>query len=546
MKPDSANVVEVHLRELEAKLGDIEQVMGEDVARPFRQLLRAYLTIIHVVQAKKASIGRLRRLLFGSRTERTRNVTGAQDASAESIGQSTEKAGSTTATRRRPNHGRTAANAYSGCERVVVTHKDLKAGGGCPSCLEGILYRLRDWALVIRLIGQPPVGGWRYELERLRCGTCGIVICAELPEEAGPNKYDPSVASVIANLRYGQGMPWNRIEKIQKEAGIPLPASVQWEQVHAGVGRGVGQVHQQLLWEAAQGDLVHNDDTHARILELSAKIKNDEPVHDQDPTRRGIFTSNVLSMAAGRPTISLFFTGAKHSGENLSDLLASRPAELPPPLQMCDALSRNMPAELRTIVANCLSHGRRNFCDVAAIFPAEVGHVLECLKEVYRIDAQAKQDNLSPDERLRLHQQQSAPVMDRLHAWLTLQLEERQVEPNAPLGHAIRYMLKHWSKLTLFLHVPGAPLDNNVCEQALKMSIRHRKNSLFYKTQLGARVGDIYMSIIHTCYHAVVDPVAYITALQRNHERVAKSPAAWLPWNYRQQLDAQPRHLDSG
>jgi transposase len=97
-------------------------------------------------------------------------------------------------------------------------------------------------------------------------------------------------------------------------------------------------------------------------------------------------------------------------------------------------------------------------------------------------------------------------------------------------------MLKHWDKLTLFLRVPGAPLDNNVCERALKMAIRHRKNSLFYKTLRGARVGDLYMSLIHTCYFAGVDPFHYLTELMRHEEQVKAEPAKWLPWNYRQQL----------
>ena len=57
-------------------------------------------------------------------------------------------------------------------------------------------------------------------------------------------------------------------------------------------------------------------------------------------------------------------------------------------------------------------------------------------------------------------------------------------------------MLNHWEKLTRFLHVPGAPLDNSIRERALKKAILHRKNALFYKTQRGARVGDMYMSLI--------------------------------------------------
>jgi hypothetical protein len=131
--------------------------------------------------------------------------------------------------------------------------------------------------------------------------------------------------------------------------------------------------------------------------------------------------------------------------------------------------------------------------------------------------------------------------MDQLHQWLQAQIDDKKVEPNSSLGAAIRYMLRHWDKLTLFLRVPGAPLDNSICEQALKMCIRHRHNSLFYKNLHGADVGDIYMSLIHTCYFAHADPFDYITQLQRHHRRVLSAPRDWLPWNYREQLTAPER-----
>lgn len=375
-------------------------------------------------------------------------------------------------------------------------------------------------------------------LERLRCGLCGKLEKAKLPEEAGPEKYDPTVASIVATLRYGQGMPWNRIQELQKSAGVPLPASVQWELVRDAVGRGPGHVYRWLLEEAAQGDLMHNDDTSMQILELTAKLKHHLPVHEDDPQRTGVFTTNILSVGPGRPIISLFFTGARHSGENLADVLARRRSELPLPMQMCDALSRNPPRDVKTILSNCLSHGRRKFYELVEIFPSQVRHVLRCLRIVYRVDGRAKRKELSPDERLRLHQARSGPVMRRLREWLQRQFDERLVEPNSSLGQSISYMLKHWEKLTLFLRVPGAPLDNNICERALKLAIRHRKNSLFYKTCRGAQVGDLYMSLIHTCFHAKVDPFDYLTQLQRHHERVAASPGEWLPWNYRQQLSS--------
>lgn len=417
----------------------------------------------------------------------------------------------------------------------MVTHEALAPGAPCPHCQAGTLYRQKDWAQVVRLIGRPLVGGWRYELERLRCGLCGKTETAPLPEQAGPDKYDPTVASMIATLRYGQGLPWNRIEQLQQAAGIPLPASVQWELVRDAMDRGVGEAYRQLLVDAAQGSLVHNDDTHMRILDLTAKLNNGEPMRDDRPERRGVFTTNILSMSADRPTIALFFTGPRHSGENLRDMLTKRVADLPPPIQMCDALSRNMPGDLQTILANCLSHGRRNFYELADAFPSEVRHVLEIFKQVYAIDAKAKLQGLSPEDRLQLHQQESRPLMDGLRRWLDEQFDERKVEPNSSLGKAIAYMRKHWEKLTLFLRVAGAPLDNNICERALKMAIRHRRNSLFYKTERGAKVGDAYMSLIHTCQHSHVDPFDYLTQLQRHHERVRASPADWMPWNYRLQ-----------
>ena len=111
----------------------------------------------------------------------------------------------------------------------------------------------------------------------------------------------------------------------------------------------------------------------------------------------------------------------------------------------------------------------------------------------------ARERGLSRVERLRFHQQQSKTVMDDLHQWLETQLKENKVEPNSGLGKAISYMLRHWRALTLFLREPGAPLDNNLVERALKKAILHRKNSLFYKTLNGAEVGDLYMSLIHTC-----------------------------------------------
>jgi transposase len=155
------------------------------------------------------------------------------------------------------------------------------------------------------------------------------------------------------------------------------------------------------------------------------------------------------------------------------------------------------------------------------------------LGKVYKNDADAKAQNLSDDQRLELHQNLSGPLMKDLRTWFEEQFEEKKVEPNSGLGQAIKYMCKHWDALTLFLRQPGAPLDNNICECALKKAILNRKNALFYKTERGARVGDLYMSLNHTCELCSVNPFDYLVALRDNSSEVKCQPEQWMPWNYK-------------
>jgi hypothetical protein len=148
----------------------------------------------------------------------------------------------------------------------------------------------------------------------------------------------------------------------------------------------------------------------------------------------------------------------------------------------------------------------------------------------------AREQALSAEDRLKLHREQSGPVMEQLHAWLEAQLAEKKTEPNSGLGKAITYLLRHWKGLTAFLRHAGAPLDNNICEQALKRAVLHRKNALFYKTLNGAQVGDLFMSLIHTCRLCDANSFDYMTELQRHAGELAANPAQWMPWNYRDTL----------
>ncbi|MEW6291004.1 MAG: transposase [Thermodesulfobacteriota bacterium] len=123
----------------------------------------------------------------------------------------------------------------------------------------------------------------------------------------------------------------------------------------------------------------------------------------------------------------------------------------------------------------------------------------ETLAEVYKHEKIARQKRMSDDSGLLYHQAESCPLMEELHVWLQTQFDEKKVEPNSSLGQAIKYMLKRWHKLTRFLQVPGAPLDNNICERAL----------------------------------------------QNHAPLVQASPRDWLPWNYADSLPAHPSNSPS-
>ena len=232
---------------------------------------------------------------------------------------------------------------------------------------------------------------------------------------------------MIGLLKYGSGLPFNRLDGLQGDLDVPLPASTQWDIVQA-VAANLAPAFDELIRQAAQGEVLHNDDTTVKILELMGERGRQEALADaagdggDADQRRGLYTSGVVALRDGH-RVALFFSGRRHAGENLAQVLKHRAEQLPPPIQMCDALSRNLPGELQTILAHCLAHARRRFVDVYDRFPEPCRHLLESLAVVYRNDAVARERRLSPEARLQFHQEASGPTMQDLHDWLTRQLE---------------------------------------------------------------------------------------------------------------------------
>jgi transposase len=546
MSRQTPEILEVDPHQLQEVVRRAAESLDQKDAELIRAVFESYAYVVELVQDKNTSIRRLRKLFFGARTEKTAAVLGRSADSPEGSTSGPASANGQASPEEsdepepdeaeppvpRKGHGRHGAAAYRGAERIEVRHEWLQAGDTCPECRQGTVYENSPGVLV-RISGEAPLKAKVYQLQKLRCHLCGKIFTAQAPEAAGTRKYDATAAAMIGLLKYGSGLPFNRLEGLQRNLEIPLPASTQWDIVHA-FAPGLVPAFDELTRQAAGGEVLHNDDTTVKILELMGDRAR-EVEEESQTSRTGLFTSGVVATRGGQ-RVALFFSGRQHAGENLQDVLKQRAAELGRPIQMCDALSRNLPKELETIVANCLAHARRQFVDVVDRFPEPCRYVLEALKVVYRNDAIARRDGMSPQQRLEFHQAHSRQTMTDLHDWLQRQFDEKRVEPNSALGEAIRYMLKHWMKLTLFLRQGGAPLDNNLCERALKKAILHRKNALFFKTRNGARVGDMYMSLIHTCELNGANPFDYLTELLRHTEQVRSNPAAWMPWNYRAAL----------
>ncbi len=405
------------------------EVNVEELDRVLDQARQAPLSEADYLTLKTTFHALIDRIRPSTKTEKTCALFGDQEAPAP------ERAQPEAEPDKPAGHGRNRASAFTGARKVDIAHQKLTHGGRCPECGRGNVYGQKEPKMQVRIVGQAPLTATIYALERLRCNACGQVFTAQEPEGVGEEKYDETAAAMIAQMKYGSGVPFHRLERLEKNLGIPLPAATQWKIVEEAAEL-MRPAYEELIRQAAQGEVLHNDDTGMRVLHLA---------RDPSDERTGVFTSGVVSVAGGR-RVSLFFTGRQHAGENLADVLKRRSAELPSPVQMCDALSRNTPKlgeGVEILLAHCLAHGRRQFVEVAANCPTECRLVLEMLGSVYHNDALARGEKLSAQQRLRFHQERSGPVMDKLYDWMNAQLDEHNTEPNSGLGHAIQYMLRH-------------------------------------------------------------------------------------------------------
>lgn len=409
---------------------------------------------------------------------------------------------------------------------MTITSAALSPGTPCPDCQAagqtGKLYAY-DAGCLIRLEGQPLVTGKRYQLSGARCHLCSACFKPEVPAaiKEAP-KFSPSAISNIALGHYANGLPFHRIEQWQRNCGVPLPDATQYDEMKK-LSQQVAPIAACLRRLSANSTLFHYDDTPLQIL--------------SHPKAHG---TAIVSQTGDR-WIVLFCASSLVAGKEASKVLQARTSN-EAFVTMTDASRQNELSDVdetllsRAIIAYCLVHARRKFYDLLEDFPAECQFVVETIARIYQHEAHCKREKLNPRQRLAYHQQYSAPLMEALNTYLTNLWQYEGVEHNSTLGSAIRYLLRRWSALTRFLTVEGCPLDNSICERAIKYLIRYRKNSLFYRTLAGAQCGDTLMSLIYTAMKNGINAFDYLNALQENAQAVALNPEGFLPWHYQATL----------
>ena len=440
-------------------------------------------------------------------------------------------------------HGHRSSDDFKNAFIVKIALDDLKEKDSCPECPKGILYRYPSGS-VLSLIGAAPIQALCVKLDALRCGTCGAIFRAILPKVlATQSRAMPETKALVGIFKYKGGMPFNRFDMLQDIFGTRITKSELWEMV-ADVADSAIPIYSELCKEASKAEVVLVDDTHMIVLDLlqenkrnqsrkeeQAKSTDKSKKANKEDNRTGMFTTAIRTEGLKHNVIA-YFTGRCHAGENLDKLLDERPEGLPVPIEGCDALTRNKPKNHETQLAFCNSHNRRHFFDLLLLWPKEAMHVLELYSGVFYNEKIALERKMNKEGRLKYHQEHSSSIMMEIKKYCDDLLSSKKVEPNDVFGKSIAYQNKHWDGLTLFLRVAGAPLTTNSVERSLKSAIRNRKNSLFYKTEWGALVGDIHHTIIETCIQNGVNPMDYLVACQICSEDVRKNPHLWLPWNF--------------
>ena len=452
-------------------------------------------------------------------------------------------------------HGRNGAGAYTNAKHIFHTLM-LGVLGSLCECGKACMTKYRE-KIVIRILGQPLFGVEQHHYEQARCKMCGKICRALGPaavlEGIGSSYivYDWSACAMLAVMHYFGGAPFKRLESLHAGWGIPMADSNQWN---------MADQSDDLIRPLTKALEIHGmraatslriDDTGGMIIEIQRQINLETAKltllgKKTDDVRRGINATGVY-LETPDGTVILYFTGLHHAGEILDLLLKPRDSNGPKLPKVTDGASKNFnPLKEDLLIEGvCNAHALLKFDAVKTQYPEEYAVAGAVYKQVFDNDDIAKNREMTPEERMAFHAENSLPLMKTLKKMCAAKVVSRLVEPNSKLWEPLTFIINQWPRLTKFCHEPGVPLDTNLVEQILIIPVRYLGGSFNYQTSNGAEVGDHFMSLVVTAKKNDVEPVAYIEHCLRNHEDLKKRPEYYFPWVYRDLQNALPKPPDS-
>lgn len=528
-----SNIIEIDRDALSLLMMRIEEAIEHDLALSVddMKLLLSAITTLCTLQSKMekddVTLDKLRKLLGMVKQSERRQQSGSAVSKSKRNKQVKNK---------RPRQRNQAKTPK------VVHHKmqDHHKGDRCSGCERGKLYKF-DPATLLRITGHARFEATRHVVEQLRCNACQLVYKAPLPKDVRDDgdanqKYGYSARSLMVIDKFFTGTPYYHQSNLADIFGCAISASTIFDQCEQ-VANAVMPVFYELQRQAANANRFLLDDTHNRILDQQPEWR-DKANGKGKQLRTGVYTSGLIAECENGHDIVLFDTSLGHAGEHLDAILAKRDASLSPPLTMSDALSSNAITKAIVKTCYCNAHARRQFYDLEELYPKDITWLLDQYGKIWKHDAQAKDENMNELQRLAYHQTHSLPVMEQIHDWATKKQASEAFEEHSALGKAINYFLRHHQRLMMFCVEQGALIDNNRMEEKLKMVIRGRKTSHFYKTATGADVANVLISVIATTDQARENVYEYLLALQKHQQHVKANPPLWMPWTYRESLKA--------
>jgi len=532
----SPRVVEIDRKELAELIIRVEEAIEHQLALSvddLKLLLAAISTLCTLqekIEADNVTLHKLRKLL--GMVQQSERRSGFSETSGNN--KNSKKS------QKNNKSNKKKKNKQSSRPPRLVHHAmtEHQRGEVCPACSKGKLYKFEP-GILLRVTGHARFEAEKHVVEQLRCNACLQVYQASLPasvlEDGDANQmYGYSARTLMVIDKFFSGIPYHHQANLADIFGHSMHASTIFDQCEQ-VANDVMPVFYELKRQAAMAYQFLLDDTRNRILEQKPELR-DKPNGKGKAVRTGVYSSGLIAQLSDGHEVVLFETSLGHAGEHLKSILELRPSGLPPPLTMSDALSSNSVMTLPVRPAFCNAHARRNFFDIKSRHPKEIDWLLETYADIWKAENFVKKENLNPDQRLAWHQEHSLPAMQAIREWAMNTDEKEDFEEYSALGKAIQYFLKHYDRLVLFCVEPNALIDNNRMEEKLKIVIRGRKTSHFYRTVNGAGVSNVLTSLIATAYGTDENVYDYLLALQKNKQDVKENPKAWMPWNYKQAL----------